>query len=79
MYLGRMTTVAEIFETLEYGPAPESPAEAKRWLQAHNATFGHFIAGAWTTPGETFEVINPAGAREGSASNQAVTLIPLRK
>jgi aldehyde dehydrogenase (NAD+) len=55
-----MTTVAEIFETMEYGPAPESSADATRWLERHHRTFGHFVGGAWTTPGETFEVINPA-------------------
>ena len=57
-----MTTVREIFETMEYGPAPESDAEARKWLASHGAEFGHFIDGEWTSPGETFEVIDPSTA-----------------
>ena len=58
-----MTTVAKLFETMEYGPAPESEAPALEWLkQHHNGRFGHFINGAWTPPaeGQYFETINPA-------------------
>jgi aldehyde dehydrogenase (NAD+) len=55
-----MATVAEIFETMEYGPAPESDSPARAWLSSHNGTFGHFIGGAWTQPGKTFDVIDPS-------------------
>ena len=55
-----MATVAEIFETMEYGPAPESDTPARAWLSAHNATFGHFVGGAWTKPGTIFDVIDPS-------------------
>ena len=55
-----MSSVAEIFESLEYGPAPESDKEALSWLGKHERVFGHFIGGQWTEPGETFDVINPA-------------------
>src|SRR5438132_5779187 len=58
-----MATVAEIFQTMEYGPAPESDKEALAWLSKHDRVFGHYIGGAWTKPGETFEVINPATAK----------------
>ena len=54
------TTVAEIFKTMEYGPAPESDKEALAWLGKHNGTFGHYIGGKWTRPGKTFAVVNPA-------------------
>jgi aldehyde dehydrogenase (NAD+) len=57
-----MTSVKEIFETMEYGPAPESDAEARKWLASHNELFGHFIDGAGTQPGKTFEVIDPSTA-----------------
>jgi aldehyde dehydrogenase (NAD+) len=55
------TTVARIFETMEWGPAPEASGPALEWLQAHGA-FGLFIGGRWVAPaaGETFETINPA-------------------
>jgi aldehyde dehydrogenase (NAD+) len=58
-----MTTVAKIFETMEYGPAPESDAPALEWIKQHdNGRFGHFINGGWTQPadGKFFETINPA-------------------
>ncbi len=45
-----MTTVADIFETLDYGPAPETDAPARRWLDRHNRRFGHFIDGGWREP-----------------------------
>src|SRR5688572_6492068 len=57
-----MTSVKEIFETMEYGPAPESDAEARKWLASHGGRVGHFIGGAWTSPGEAFEVIDPSTA-----------------
>jgi aldehyde dehydrogenase (NAD+) len=55
-----MATVAEIFKTMEYGPAPESDKEALAWLAKHDKTFGHYIDGKWTKPGKTFDVANPA-------------------
>ncbi|WP_298492375.1 aldehyde dehydrogenase family protein [uncultured Maritimibacter sp.] len=53
-------TIKEIFETMDYGRAPESAAEAMAWLDAHDRSFGLFIGGAWTKPGETFATRNPA-------------------
>ncbi|MBU2359247.1 MAG: aldehyde dehydrogenase family protein [Alphaproteobacteria bacterium] len=52
-------TIKEIFETMEYGPAPESSKEALAWL-ASKGDFGHFIGGGWTAPGTLFAVMNPA-------------------
>src|SRR5690349_11389710 len=71
-----MSSVAEIFESLDYGPAPESDKEALSWLGKHERVFGHFIGGRWTDPGETFDVINPATratlARVSEGSEQDV-------
>ncbi|MFV0360780.1 aldehyde dehydrogenase family protein [Tropicimonas sp.] len=53
-------TIQEILATMDYGPAPESTAEAAAWLESHNRAFGHFIAGTYTLPGEGFESRNPA-------------------
>ncbi|MEM8880699.1 MAG: aldehyde dehydrogenase family protein [Pseudomonadota bacterium] len=53
-------TTREIFENMEYGPAPESDAEARSWLNKHDAQFGHFIGGEFTAPGATFATKNPA-------------------
>ncbi|WP_299639964.1 aldehyde dehydrogenase family protein [uncultured Ruegeria sp.] len=53
-------TVKEIFETMEYGPAPESAAEALAWLVDQGDKFGHYIDGTFTKPGKGFESRNPA-------------------
>ncbi|WP_298841529.1 aldehyde dehydrogenase family protein [uncultured Roseobacter sp.] len=53
-------TVSEIFETMDYGEAPESAAEALAWLAERGNRFGHFIDGSFTPPGEGFDSRNPA-------------------
>jgi aldehyde dehydrogenase (NAD+) len=53
-------TVREIFDSMAYGPAPESNAEVLAWLGRHKTRFGHWIDGAFTAPGEVFETRNPA-------------------
>ncbi|MFK7870050.1 MAG: aldehyde dehydrogenase family protein [Roseobacter sp.] len=53
-------TVSEIFETMDYGTAPESAAEALAWIEKHKGRFGHFINGAFTAVGKGFETRNPA-------------------
>ena len=40
-------TVKEIFETLDYGPAPEAAVPALDWLAAHDRRFGLFIGGTF--------------------------------
>ncbi|HQZ13856.1 MAG TPA: aldehyde dehydrogenase family protein [Devosia sp.] len=59
-----MNKIAQIFETLEYGPAPEAAQPAVDWLKAHGNKFGHFINGAWTKPGKTFASDNPATGKK---------------
>src|SRR5713101_2180836 len=55
-------TVAELFETMAYGPAPESDKPALEWLARHGGEFGLFLAGRWSKgkTDEGFDVINPA-------------------
>lgn len=68
-----MPSVKEVLETMDYGPAPESPAVALDWLKGRH--FGHFIAGRFSEPGEGFAVLNPATgealaeATQGSAAD----------
>jgi aldehyde dehydrogenase (NAD+) len=54
--------VKEIFETMEYGPAPESPAAAEAWLDDHDRKFGLFINNQWAEPnsGQYIDCTNPA-------------------
>lgn len=55
-------TTKEVFETMEYGPAPESDAHAMQWLKDHKGKIGHFINGKWVKPskGKWFKTSNPA-------------------
>ena len=57
-----MNKVAEIFESLEYGPAPESATPVLSWLDAHDRTFKLFINNEWVTPegDEYFDTLNPS-------------------
>ncbi|MGZ8470422.1 MAG: aldehyde dehydrogenase family protein [Gemmatirosa sp.] len=72
-----MTSVAEIFETMAYGPAPESDKPAREWLAAHDGAFGQFIGGRWTAVAEDalFDVHDPATGKrlarvtQGSAAD----------
>ncbi|MEQ8248659.1 MAG: aldehyde dehydrogenase family protein [Alphaproteobacteria bacterium] len=68
-------TVAEIFETLDYGPAPEAAAIADAWLEARGRRTALFIANAWQAPsdGGYFDSINPATARPLAKIAQATT------
>src|SRR5688500_1284257 len=60
-----MSKVAEIFESLEYGPAPESATPVLSWLDAHDRKFGMFVNGQWVEPsgGEYFDSINPGNGK----------------
>ncbi len=53
--------ITEIFETMDYGPAPEAPALAQNWLKDHQP-FGLFINNQWVKPlsGQYIESTNPA-------------------
>ncbi|MDO5706771.1 MAG: aldehyde dehydrogenase family protein [Paracoccus sp. (in: a-proteobacteria)] len=53
-----MPSVSEIMEHLDYGPAPEDAGAVRDWLTGRS--FGHFIGGAWTRPGDLFETRDPS-------------------
>jgi aldehyde dehydrogenase (NAD+) len=65
-----MPTVKEIFETMEYGPAPESAEFVEAWLEKHGRRFGHFINGRFVEGANTFEVINPADKKTIASISQ---------
>ena len=54
--------IKEIYETMAYGPAPESADEAIRFLESHKRKFKLFINGKWVAPtsGEYFDSVNPS-------------------
>jgi len=63
--------IPEIFETMDYGPAPESAADALAWLVDGGDRFGHFIDGAMTAPGDGFSSKNPATGEVLATISQA--------
>ncbi len=60
-----MASIAEIFETLEYGPAPESADPALAWIEARGREILPFINGDFRRPdtGEWFDTLNPGNAK----------------
>ena len=42
--------IKEIYDTMVYGPAPESTAQAVEYLESHNRSFDLFIGGEWVKP-----------------------------
>jgi aldehyde dehydrogenase (NAD+) len=58
-------SVARYFDDMSYGPAPEADTEARAWLRQHDATFGHFIDGAFVKPsaGAYLDTIEPASGK----------------
>jgi aldehyde dehydrogenase (NAD+) len=68
-----MTDVRTAFEELPWGPAPESAAQAREWLEKHGRRFGTYVDGHWTTPGETFTVSDPATGTELALATQATS------
>ena len=53
-------TVRDIFDTMAYGPAPESSSEAMAWIARHPDGFGHWIGGKSAPAERSFETKNPA-------------------
>jgi len=65
-------SVKEIYKTLDYGPAPESDAEAKAWLASHKKKFDLFIGGKWVKAGgKPFTANNPASGAKLAMISQA--------
>ena len=68
-------SVADYFDSMDYGPAAESDTEVRDWLAGHRASFGHFIAGAFTASAQHFETREPATGKflahvaDGSAAD----------
>jgi aldehyde dehydrogenase (NAD+) len=68
-----MTNVAEILETMDYGPAPESSALVEAWLDKHNRSFDLFIDGTWCAPSGRARIdsINPATGKKLATITEA--------
>jgi aldehyde dehydrogenase (NAD+) len=68
-----MSTLLEIFETMEYGPAPESDAAVNTWLEEHGRKFGLFINNQWVQPenAKYYPSLNPANGDLLAETTQA--------
>lgn len=57
-------SVAAIFSTMEYGPAPESDQVVQQWLADHDRKFGHFINNVWVHPDrKTIDSVSPCNGK----------------
>jgi aldehyde dehydrogenase (NAD+) len=78
-------TIRDIFDSMSYGPAPESNAEVVAWLASHKGRFGHWIDGALTKGGAGFATRNPATGEvlaeitQGSAADVAAAVAAARR
>ena len=63
--------VRDIFETMEYGPAPEDAAEALAWIERREGKFGQYIGGTFTKPNKLFPSKNPATGKLLAKVSQA--------
>ncbi|MFT6735135.1 MAG: aldehyde dehydrogenase (NAD+), partial [Polaribacter sp.] len=54
--------IAEIFNTMNYGPAPESNTNVLNWLKKYKNSSRIFINGEWqkAAPKNLFDSFNPA-------------------
>jgi aldehyde dehydrogenase (NAD+) len=68
---GEPMSVSEIYETMDYGTAPENAADALAWLVDQGSRFGHFIDGAFTEARDDFESRNPANGNVLATLTQA--------
>ncbi len=61
------TSVRAIFDSMSYGPAPETDSVVRQWLAERGSAFGHYIGGRWTSEsesaGDVIDVREPATGR----------------
>jgi aldehyde dehydrogenase (NAD+) len=80
-----MGRIAELMQTMEYGPSPEADDAVRGWLKGHAGGFGHFIDGKFTAPGGLFDVFEPARAAriarvtEGTAADVDAAVAAARR
>jgi len=78
-------TIPEIFDTMDWGPAPEGAGPAFDWLDKHGRIFGHFVDGAFAEGATHFATRNPANGdqlaeiAQGSAKDVDAAVAAARK
>jgi aldehyde dehydrogenase (NAD+) len=69
-----MHSVADIFDSMSYGPAPEDAGAARGWLAAHADGFALFIGGQWRAshqPEPAIACVSPASGERLSSITQS--------
>lgn len=66
-------SLLEIYDKMDYGPAPESPDAVNAWLDEHERKFGLFINNQWVSPenAEYYPSYNPADGEKLADTVQA--------
>lgn len=78
-------SVADYFDSMDYGPAPEADGEARTWIARHEGTFGHFIGGAFVAGTAHLDTYEPATGKtlakvaKGSAADIDAAVAAARK
>jgi len=78
-------SVSDIYQSMDYGPAPESATEALAWIKDRGGIAGHFIDGNWGPMRDDFASKNPAtgaklaGVTKGTADEVAQAVAAARK
>ena len=79
--------IKEIFNTMDYGPAPESQKEAMEFIEKYDKQFNLFIDGTWVEPEDKkyFDSVNPsrnaflARVAEGSEADVHKAVVAAKK
>ncbi len=70
-----MSKVADILDSMEYGPAPEAANLAHEWLDAHGRRFGFYVDGKWVDAGSHFASFSPSTGQEIAQIGQATSSV----
>jgi aldehyde dehydrogenase (NAD+) len=71
-------SVADILDSMDYGPSPEAELSRERWLKRHADGFGHFIGGTFVAPGKAaFRRDQPGRAHTSPASRREPSLMSM--
>lgn len=63
-------SIVDIFDSMEYGPAPEAANPAIEWLDAHDRKFGMFIGGEWVSGSSLFDSLTPSTTKPLASISQ---------
>jgi aldehyde dehydrogenase (NAD+) len=68
-----MSTLLDVFKSMDYGPAPESSSAVNAWLVEHGRKFGLFINNEWLTPKDAkyYPSIDPSNGEQLAETAQA--------